>query len=143
MSSLRIAFASSDRRHVDQHFGAALAFAIYALSREGAHLEEVAEFSPQAMDGNEDKLAPKIALLEGCAAMYCQAVGASAMQQLLARGIHPQKVEAGTTINSILEQLRAELRSEARGWLAKAIARSEQPRDARRFEFMAEEDWQE
>ena len=54
MTTLRIAFASSDRKHVDQHFGAALAFAIYAVSAESAHLDEVAVFSPQAMDGNED-----------------------------------------------------------------------------------------
>ena len=143
MTTLRIAFASSDRKHVDQHFGAALAFAIYAVSAESAHLDEVAVFSPQAMDGNEDKLAPKIALLEGCAAMYCQAVGASAMQQLIARGIHPLKVEQGASISEIVSQLRQELREEPCGWLAKAILRIQQPRDDKRFDAMADEGWQE
>lgn len=143
MTTLRIAFASTDRKHVDQHFGAALAFAIYAVSAEGAHLDEVAQFSPQAMDGNEDKLTPKIDLLEGCAAMYCQAVGASAMQQLIARGIHPLKVEQGTPISELLSQLRQELREEPRGWMAKAILRMQKPRDDSRFDSMADEGWQE
>ena len=143
MTTLRIAFATTDRKHVDQHFGAALAFAIYSVNAESAQLEEIAEFSPQAMDGNEDKLTPKIALLEGCAAMYCQAVGASAMQQLMARGIHPLKVEQGTPISELLSALRQELRDGAKGWLAKAVQRAEQPRDDKRFDAMADEEWQE
>ncbi|MEW6765252.1 MAG: NifB/NifX family molybdenum-iron cluster-binding protein [Pseudomonadota bacterium] len=141
--TLRIAFASTDRQHVDQHFGAALAFAIYSVSEDGARLEEIAEFAPEAMDGNEDKLAPKMDLLTGCAAVYCQAVGASAVQQLLARGIHPVKVEPGTRIADALAMLRQELRDGPSGWLAKALQQAGKPRDANRFAAMADEDWQE
>ena len=75
--------------------------------------------------------------------MYCQAVGASAMQQLIARGIHPLKVEQGASISEIVSQLRQELREEPRGWLAKAILRIQQPRDDKRFDVMADEGWQE
>jgi nitrogen fixation protein NifX len=98
--SVKIAFASSDRRQVDQHFGAAESFAIYELSDDDARLVEVAEFtdSDTAMDGHEGKLAAKIDLLADCAAVYCNAVGASAIKQLLARDIQPLKVEEGTLI---------------------------------------------
>ncbi len=141
--TLRIAFASSDRQSVDQHFGAARAFVIYAVDEGRARLEEIAEFGPEAMDGNEDKLAPKLALLEGCAAVFCQAAGASAVQQLLARGIHPVKVEPGTPIAEALAMLRQELRRGPTGWLARAIAQASSRRDANRFAAMADEEWQE
>lgn len=140
--SLRVAFASSDRVFVDQHFGAASAFAIHAIDTDSSALVEVAEFIETAMDGHEGKLAAKIDLLAGCAAVYCQAVGASAVQQLLAKGIQPIKVPDGTTINSLIGVLQQELRAGPAGWLAKALARG-RPRGEDRFAAMDEEGWQE
>lgn len=140
--SLRVAFASSDRVFVDQHFGAASAFAIHAIEADSSALVEVAEFIETAMDGHEGKLAAKIELLAGCAAVYCQAVGASAVQQLLAKGIQPIKVPDGTTIDALIGVLRQELRAGPSGWLAKALARG-RPRDEDRFAAMDEEGWQE
>ncbi|MBI4984521.1 MAG: nitrogen fixation protein NifX, partial [Rhodocyclales bacterium] len=64
---LKVAFATDDRLAVNQHFGAAVGFAIYALDGERAQLVQVAEFAAEAMDGNEGKLAEKIAALAGCA----------------------------------------------------------------------------
>jgi nitrogen fixation protein NifX len=140
--SLRVAFASSDRVLVDQHFGAASAFAIHAIDADSSALVEVAQFIETAMDGHEGKLAAKIDLLAGCGAVYCQAVGASAVQQLLAKGIQPIKVPEGTTIESLIGVLQQELRAGPLGWIAKALARGA-PRDGRRFEAMADEGWQE
>ncbi|MEI6746113.1 MAG: NifB/NifX family molybdenum-iron cluster-binding protein, partial [Methylococcaceae bacterium] len=42
--------------HVDQHFGSAQSFAIYAVNPEQAELLEAAQFGNLAQDGNEDKL---------------------------------------------------------------------------------------
>ena len=139
--SVKIAFATSDRAHVDQHFGAAEAFAIYALSETAAQLVEVAEFSDSdtAMDGHEGKLAGKIALLDGCAAVYCNAVGASAVKQLLAAGIQPMKVAEGEAIDGLICALRQSLGQEPPAWLAKHA----RPRDDRRFATMDAEGWAE
>lgn len=139
---LKVAFASSDRKHVDQHFGAARAFAIYAIDTDSISLIEVAEFMETAMDGHEGKLAAKIALLAGCTAVYCQAIGASAIQQLMAQSIQPVKVPEGAPIDSLTAALQADLQSGPSGWIAKALRRSA-PRDAARFDAMAEEGWQE
>ena len=84
---LRLAFASDDRATVNQHFGAAVGFAIHAFDGERWQLVELAEFPPETMDGNENKLLAKIAALAGCAAVYCLAAGLGG-QQLLA-GIQP------------------------------------------------------
>jgi nitrogen fixation protein NifX len=67
--SLRVAFASSDRVLVDQHFGAASAFAIHAIDEQSSTLVEVAQFMEIAMDGHEGKLAARIDLLAGCGAV--------------------------------------------------------------------------
>ena len=140
--SVKIAFASSDRRQVDQHFGAAESFAIYELSDADARLVEVAEFtdSDTAMDGHEGKLAAKIDLLADCAAVYCNAVGASAIKQLLARDIQPLKVEEGTLIDTLLGELGQSLVSSPPAWMVKQMRRQGA---GDRFGSMAEEEWQE
>ncbi len=139
--SVRIAFASSDRQVVDQHFGAAEAFVIYELAKDDARLVEAVQFqdSDTAMDGHEGKLAGKIALLAGCAAVYCNAVGASAIKQLLAAGIQPMKVPEGMPVEELLCGLNQSLENDPPAWLAKAM----QPRDAARFSAMADEEWSE
>ena len=139
---VKIAFASSDRRQVDQHFGAAESFAIYELSDADARLVEVAEFTDRdtAMDGHEGKLAAKIDLLAGCAAVYCNAVGASAIKQLLARDVQPLKVDEGTLIEALLGELGQSLADNPPAWMVKQIRRQNA---GDRFGSMAEEGWQE
>ena len=100
--TVKIAFATSDRRAVNQHFGAAESFAIYEVGECETRLIEVAEFIETAMDGHEGKLAAKVELLGDCAAVYCNAVGASAIQQLLAKSIQPMRVDEGTLIDELL-----------------------------------------
>lgn len=141
-TALKVAFATSDMKHVDQHFGAAQSFAIYALDREHTMLLEATEFGRLAMDGNEDKLSEKINVLEDCIAVYSQAVGASAINQLKAKNIQPVKVSPGAEIRDLLESLQDELRQGPGSWLAKAIA-STMPTDPSRFERMDEEGWEE
>ena len=145
--SLRIAFASSDRKQVDQHFGAAEAFAIYELSEDDAKLIEVAEFtdSDTAMDGHEGKLASKIGLLSGCAAVYCNAVGASAIKQLLAAGIQPMKVDEGAVIDELLCGLNQAMLNAPPAWMGKYLKQSGPAGDhaVDRFTAMEEEGWSE
>lgn len=139
---LKIAFATSDLQHVDQHFGSARTFAVYAVDMESAQLLEAAQFGEQAQDGNEDKLAAKIELLDGCAAVYCEAVGASAVRQIVAAGIQPVKVDHGSPIADLIEDFQTELKTGPSAWLAKAIAR-QNAGDASRFTQMEAEGWEE
>jgi nitrogen fixation protein NifX len=122
-TSLKIAFCTDDMKTVNQHFGSAKTFAIYAVDMEQSTLLEVAEFGKLNQDGNEDKLSTKIALLDGCAAVYCEAVGASAIRQLMAAGIQPVKVYRGSQIGDLISDFQAELRTGPSAWVAKALAR--------------------
>jgi nitrogen fixation protein NifX len=141
-TALKVAFATGDMKHVDQHFGAAKAFAIYAVDQDEARFVEVNEFGQLDMDGNESKLAAKIAALRGCIAVYSQAVGASAIGQLKAQGIQPVKVSPGAEIRDLVESLQEQLRDGPSHWLAKAIADT-RPADPARFDSMAAEGWEE
>jgi len=138
---LKVAFASDDRSTVNQHFGAAVGFAIFALDGERSQLVELAEFPPETMDGNEHKLPAKIAALAGCAAVYCLAAGGSAVKQLLASGVQPIRVDDETVIDILLKQISAAIRDGGIPWVDKAVNR---PRnDSSRFDRMAEESWEE
>ncbi len=137
---LKVAFATNDRVLVNQHFGAAAGFAIYDLAEEWARLVEVIEFPVEAMDGNEGKLVDRISALSGCAAVYCLAVGGSAVRQLLALGIQPVRLDSEVPIDEVLLQLRKAIHEGNVMWINKHLR---QENDDRRFERMAEEGWQE
>ncbi len=136
--TVKIAFATSDRHAVNQHFGAAEAFAVYEVGERESRLIEVAEFIQTAMDGHEGKLAAKVELLGDCAAVYCNAVGASAVQQLLAAGIQPMRVDEGTPIDELLCGLHKSMTSEPPLWLAKYLKRQSGGKN-----FAEDEEWSE
>jgi len=161
---VKVAFATGDMKRVNQHFGTAESFAIYDLSSGQARLAEVVQFgtpdqgeqiegqgNSRAEAGNsasgsntwghsESKLATKIGALQDCIAIYCQAIGASAISQLHLNGIQAIKVVPGTEIRGLLKTLQEELAAGAVGWLAQALARHE-PRSATRFDDMEQEGW--
>lgn len=136
----KVAFATADRVSVNQHFGATQGFAIYAVDEEHARLVEVAKFPAESMDGNESKLADKIAALSGCAAVYCLAIGASAVRQLVASGIQPVRMEDEIAIELLLIHLRKAIHEGGIAWIDRIVRRD---CDCQRFDRMLEEGWQE
>ena len=141
-TAIKVAFASTDMNTVNQHFGSAKSFALYAVDREKAELLEVAQFGDLSQDGNEDKLSVKIDLLTGCAAIYCQAVGGSSINQLILKGIQPVKVHDGSKIQDLLVDLQNEMKAGPSTWLAKAINQNKGP-DPDRFNQMEADGWDE
>ncbi|GAB6054546.1 nitrogen fixation protein NifX [Magnetospira thiophila] len=139
-SALKVAFASSDMKHVDQHFGSAECFVVYGVDMETSRMIDVVQFGHLDQDGNENKLIAKMEALEDCAAVYVQAIGASAINQLRSLGVQPVKVSNGTPIGEMLQALRDELREGPRNWLARAIERQKDPD---RFAAMAADGWDE
>ncbi|MBK7768015.1 MAG: nitrogen fixation protein NifX [Sulfuritalea sp.] len=137
---LKVAFATDDRAAVNQHFGAAVGFAIYALDGERRQLVELAEFPPEAMDGNETRLPARIAALTGCAAVYCLAVGASAVRQLLAAGIQPIRLDDEAAIEPLLKGISSAIRHGGIAWVDKALHKES---GTGRFERMAADGWEE
>lgn len=140
--ALKIAFASTDSKVVNQHFGSARAFAIFEVTSEHAEQVEVNEFGTLAQDGNEDKLDIKMSILEGCIAVYCQAAGPSAIKRLMTIGVQPVKVSEGSVIKDLLTDIQQEMKTGPSGWLAKALEKHKTP-DPSRFDAMEAEGWDE
>lgn len=141
-TGLKVAFATSDMKTVNQHFGSAKSFGMYMINPEESTLLEAAQFGQLNQDGDEDKLAAKISMLEGCSAVYCQAIGSSAIRQLVMHGVQPVKVAEGVEIGDLIEALQDEMRQGPSTWLAKAIAKNKGP-DINRFDAMDDEGWDE
>ena len=137
---MKVAFASSDRKVVDQHFGSACSFVVYGVDIDHVQLLTVSEFAEISPDDTEDKLAGKLVLLEGCIAVYCRACGASAVRQLLEKGVQPVKVTEGARIEDLIESLQQELREGPSSWLAKAIRRGQSMVEGK-FDSMDAEGW--
>jgi len=90
---MKIAFATQDLKRVDAHFGWAKNIAIYEIGPEGHQFLEAIQFDGDLQeDGNEDKLAPKIAAIKDCAILYVAAIGGSGAARVVANNIHPMKV---------------------------------------------------
>ncbi len=139
---IKVAFASTDRTRVNQHFGAAEGFVIYEVTPERATLVGVAEFAEEAMDGNEDKLAAKVDFLEGCAAVYVMAIGASAIKKLMAKGIQPIRVNEIDAVDELLGEISLAMREGGVAWIDRAVAAQNKQIAGDRFATMEEEGWE-
>lgn len=115
---VKIAFATSDNELVNEHFGSATQFSIYAICVESFQLIELIEFTKTPAGHNEDKLKVRVDALTECRAIYCNAIGMSAIKQLLAIQIKPINVDAGSEIKSILSELQVAWQSNPDYWLA-------------------------
>lgn len=138
---LKVAFASTGRSRVNQHFGAAEGFVVYEVTPEKATLVGVAEFAEEAMDGNEDKLAAKVDFLAGCAAVYVMAIGASAIKKLVAEGIQPIRVSAVDAIDELLLEISTAMRHGGVAWVDRALSVQARAGADDRFAAMEEEGW--
>lgn len=127
---MKVAFSTQDKQRVDAHFGWAKHLAVYDVTTEGYCYVQTFDFGGELQeDGNEDKLAPKLAAIADCAILYVAAIGGSAAARVVAAKIHPIKVAQPEPILDILEKLQEVLRATPPPWLRKALTKG-QPRDA-------------
>ncbi len=129
---MKVAFATQDQQRVDAHFGWARHLAVYEVSPTGYHFVQDFGFGEDlAEDGNEDKLAPKLAAIGDCAIVYVAAIGGSAAARVVASKIHPVKVAQPEPILDILDKLQATLAGTPPPWLRKALMKGQE----RAFDF--------
>ena len=119
--AIKVAFATDDGKHVNQHFGTAHSLVVYDIQPQCHHLVAAAQFD--GLDGSDnDKLAAKLVFLDGCIAVYCRACGASALKQLRERHIQPLKVIEQMGINKLIAALQQELGDSPPMWLTNALS---------------------
>lgn len=119
---LRIAIATSDLKHVNQHFGSASRLAKFEVTSDSARLAGVCEFSNVQRDGNDGKLVEKLQRLRGQHAVLSTAIGASAVRQLIASGIQPIKLGEASSIEEVLEYFQREIEVGTTHWVNQAVS---------------------
>jgi nitrogen fixation protein NifX len=120
--SMKVAFCTQDMQRVDAHFGWAKNIAIYEVTKDGYRMVETCQFGGAMFeDGNEDKLVPKIDAIGDCAIVYLSAIGASAAARIVAKKIHPVKVDAAASITGQLDRLVETINGNPPPWLRKAM----------------------
>ena len=133
--ALQVAFASSDMKTVDQHFGSCQSLLIYGVEPGRHELLQVARFT--VVEGhNQDKLLSRIDELKDCFALFCVAVGEAVFRQLLAAGVRAIRVESGTPIPQLLTQFE----SQSLEQVAKRPAKTKSPD---RFAELESAGWEE
>lgn len=129
---MKIAFATQDQQRVDAHFGWARHLAVYDIDAGGYRFVQDFGFGEDLVeDGNEDKLAPKLAAIGDCAIVYVAAIGGSAAARVVASKIHPVKVAQPEPILDILDKLQEVLKGTPPPWLRKAMLKGQE----RSFDF--------
>jgi nitrogen fixation protein NifX len=130
---MKVAFTTTDNLHIDAHFGSAKQIALYDVSSEGYDFLQTIEFGGNLEeDGNEDKLVPKVAALDGCSSVYVSAIGSSAANRLVNHKITPLRPKSEeATINETLDELVTTLQGTPLAWLRKVL----QLQETKSFDF--------
>lgn len=129
---MKVAFATTDGKNVDEHFGRAGMFAVYEMTGNGYEFVEMRRFGEgrdkgveetkgmgqahdRAVDGKVDRLAD-------CKLIYLTEIGAPSAARLSRKGIMPMKVKEGVSIEAALQKLFDKARSSPSPWLKRAMA---------------------
>jgi nitrogen fixation protein NifX len=117
---MKVAIASSDGIHVNDHFGWAKQFALYEVDEKGfafvrmiACLNEVEEESK--------KLAYRIDAIKEADILYCSQIGPTASKMVLAARIHPIRSSGVETIDEALDVLVRMITTNPPIWLLRII----------------------
>ena len=134
---MKIAFTTTDRVHINAHFGSAKEIDVYEISDKGYHFLETLKFEGELKeDGNEDKITPKLDALVDCTIVYVTAIGGSAAARLIKKGVTPVKAKSEEEkIEDVLNKLVQTLKGNPPPWLRKAL----QPKTPKIFDEIEDE----
>lgn len=128
---MKVAFATTDGTTIDEHFGRAGMFAVYAVSPEGYRLVEMRKFA-EGMDTavtdtreqgavHDDAVQSKVDRLADCKIIFLTEIGGPSAARLVKKGIMPMKVRTVTPITEELDRLQETIRTSPPPWLRKAM----------------------
>lgn len=123
---MKVAFASTDKVHVDEHFGHAEEFYIWEIGPDQAAFSGVVQIKAETEPGHsDDKIEARSAALADCALVYVAEIGGPAAARLVAKKIHPLKSKERQPISTVVARLQEVLKSNPPPWLRKAMLKEE------------------
>lgn len=128
---MKVAFATTDGIHVDEHFGRAGKFAIYNLTRHGYDFVEIRRFSDGVDTSivetkglgpvHDDRVAGKVDRLSDCRIVYLTEIGGPSAARLIKKGMMPVKVKEVVSIEESVNRLLETVQGSPPPWLAKIL----------------------
>jgi len=121
---MKVAFASKDGIHVNEHFGWCQAFYIYEVNEESFELLKVVD-SSQKHEDEVDKLAYKIESLDGSDIVYVTQIGPKASNMVKMAGVYPLKAANDEEkIEEVIASLQKLMKGNAPLWLKRIILKA-------------------
>jgi nitrogen fixation protein NifX len=128
---MKIAFATTDGKNVDEHFGRAGMFAVYEITGKGHDFVEIRKFA-DGMDRSvtdtrdmgplhDNAIESKVDRLADCALIYLTEIGGPSAARLVKKGIMPMKMKEPVPIADALAQLEETIRRSPPPWIRKAM----------------------
>lgn len=118
---MKIAFASKDNIHVNQHFGWCEKFYIYEIDGENFTLVDEVDSSLKKEDEVE-KLTYKIECVEGCDIIYVSQIGPKAANMVQSVGIYPMRSSSeDEKIEDVIKSLQKMINGNAPLWLKRIL----------------------
>jgi nitrogen fixation protein NifX len=121
--SMKVAFASTDKVHIDEHFGRAEEFYIWNVGPEEAEFTGVIQVKDEEGDA-ADRIEARGAALDECALVYVGEIGGPAAALLVAKKIHPLKSKTKEPITEVVAKLQDVLKGTPPPWLRKAMLKN-------------------
>ncbi len=128
---MKVAFATTDGTHVDEHFGRAGMFAVYDVTTEGSRLVEMRKFSEGSHAAvtstkdqgqvHDDAVQSKVDRLADCRIICLTEIGGPSAARLVKKGIMPLKVKEPALIADELAKLLETVKRNPPTWLRKAM----------------------
>jgi nitrogen fixation protein NifX len=125
---MKIAFASTDKIHINQHFGWSKSFQLFDVDENGSTFIREIDSSEEPEDEIE-KLNYKIGTIEEADIMYCSQIGPKASKMVHAAKIYPMRSNEDERIEEVIEKLQALLSGNPPPWLMRIYLTAKQ-RDA-------------
>lgn len=123
---MKVAFASTDNIHVDEHFGRAQQFYVWDISPDDATLSGVVQVKQEG-DDEADRIEARCTGVADCSLVYIAEIGGPAAARLVAKKVHPVKIKDAATITDTVAKLQDVLRDNPPPWLRKAMLKGERP----------------
>lgn len=121
---MKVAIASNDGIHINDHFGWAKQFALYEVGETGFEFLHMIDCSGE-VEEEKEKLRYRIDAIGEADIMYCSQIGPTASKMVLANRIHPIRGSEVETIEEALGVLVRMIKTNPPMWLLRILKRGE------------------
>jgi nitrogen fixation protein NifX len=123
---MKIAFASKDNIHVNQHFGWCEKFYVYEVDENNSSLVQQID-SSQKLEEEVEKLTYKISCVQHCDIVYVSQIGPKAANMVQACGIYPMRSSSEQEkIENVINSMQKMISGNPPLWLKRILLKNQE-----------------